>query len=210
MMQHWKYVALSSLTVLTLAACGDDANTTEDVSSTSASSAQESSDDTMDPAIASSDAVSTDDVAPAEASQSSVTLDRAVAIFMGKYPNAQIEEVEFDKEFGDYTYQIKGDDGQTQYELRIHSETEAILKEESEKDEHDDDDYLSFDNLITPAEAIRIAQERIGADASAFEEWKLDSEDDHGNAPVFEVKFQGHDAEVKIHAETGEVLEVDG
>ena len=39
---------------------------------------------------------------------------------------------------------------------------------------------------------------------------KLDNNDDHGNAPVYEVEFQGHDAEVKIHAETGEVLGVDG
>jgi uncharacterized membrane protein YkoI len=92
-------------------------------------------------------------------------------------------------------------------ELRIHSETEEILKEESENDDHDDD-YLSFDNLITSAETTRIAQERIKADASAFEGWKLDSHDNHGNAPVYEVEFQGYDVEVKIHAETGEILEV--
>ena len=112
--------------------------------------------------------------------------------------------------FGDYTYEIKGVVGQTEYELRVDAETEEILKEDSENNDHDDDGYLSFGNLITPAEAIRIAQERINTDASAFEGWKLDNNDDHGNAPVYEVEFQGHDAEVKIHAETGEVLGVDG
>ena len=112
--------------------------------------------------------------------------------------------------FGDYTYESKGVVGQTEYELRVDAETEEILKEDSENNDYDDDGYLSFGNLITPAEAIRIAQERINTDASAFEGWKLDNNDDHGNAPVYEVEFQGHDAEVKIHAETGEVLGVDG
>lgn len=209
-MQKWKYVTLSSLAVLALAGCGDTTDTTDDVSSaTSTSLTQESSDDTMDPANTSSTAVATGDATPAEAGYSTVTLERAVAIYMEKYPNAQIEEIDFDKDFGEFTYEIKGDDGQTEYELRIHSETEETLKEESENDDHGDDDYLTFENLITPAEAIRIAQERIGADAAAFEGWKLDSHDDHDNAPVYEVEFQGHDAEVKIHAETGEILEVD-
>ena len=210
MMQNWKYIALSGLAVLTLAGCGDNANTTEDVSSTSSSVAQEASTETMDPANTSSTAVATDDALPAEAGYSSVSLDRAIAIFLENYPDASIKEVDFDKDFGDYTYEIKGVVGQTEYELRIHAETEDILKEESEKNDHDDDGYLSFDNLISPAEAIRIAQERISTDASAFEGWKLENHDDHGNAPVYEVEFQGHDAEVKIHAETGEVLGVDG
>lgn len=210
MMQNWKYVALSGLAMLTLAGCGGDANTTEDVSRTNSSSSQVSSTDTMESAIASSGSVSTDAAVPAEAGYSKVTLNRAVAIFMEKYPNSRIEEVEFNKEFGDYTYKIKGDDGQTEYELRIHSDSETILKEESKNDDHGEDDYLNFANLIPPAEAIRIAQERIGVAVSTFEAWKLDSHDDHGNTPVYEVEFQGHDAEVKIHAETGEVLEVDG
>ena len=210
MMQNWKYIALSGLAVLTLAGCGDNANTAEDISSTSSSLAQEASTETMNPANTSSTAVTPDDALPAEAGYISVSLDRAVAIFMEKYPDAKIKEVDFDKDFGDYTYEIKGVVGQTEYELRIHSETEEILKEESENNDHDDDGYLSFGNLISPVEAIRIAQERISIDASAFEGWKLDSNDDHGNAPVYEVEFQGHDAEVKIHAETGEVLGVDG
>lgn len=210
MMQNWKYIALSGLAVLTLAGCGDNANTTDEVSSTSSSMAQEASTETMDPANTSSTAVATDDALPVEAGYSSVSLDRAVAIFMEKYPDAQIKEVDFDKDFGDYTYEIKGVVGQTEYELRVDAETEEILKEDSENNDHDDDGYLSFGNLITPAEAIRIAQERINTDASAFEGWKLDNNDDHGNAPVYEVEFQGHDAEVKIHAETGEVLGVDG
>ena len=209
MMQNWKYIALSGLAVLTLAGCGDNANTTEDISSTSSSMAQEASTETMDPANTSSTAVPTDDALPAEAGYSSVSLDRAVAIFMEKYPDAQIKEVDFDKDFGGYTYGIKGVVGQTEYELRIDAETEEILKEDSENNDYDDDGYLSFGNLITPAEAIRIAQERINTDASAFEGWKLDNNDDHGNAPVYEVEFQGHDAEVKIHAETGEVLGID-
>ncbi|CZQ91822.1 PepSY domain-containing protein [Trichococcus collinsii] len=210
MMQNWKYVALSGLAVLTLAGCGDNANTSEDISSTSSSMAQEASTETMDPANISSTAVTTDAALPAEAGYSSVSLDRAVAIFIEKYPDARIKEVDFDKDFGDYTYEIKGVVGQTEYELRIHSETEEILKEESENNDSDDDVYLSFGNLISPVEAIRIAQDRISTDASDFEGWKLDSKDDHGNAPVYEVEFQGHDAEVKIHAETGEVLGVDG
>lgn len=210
MIQNWKYVALSGLVVLTLAGCGDNVNTAEDISSTSSSLAQEASTETMDPANTSSTAVTTDDALPAEAGYSSVSLDRAVAIFIEKYPDARIKEVDFDKDFGDYTYEIKGVVGQTEYELRIHSETEEILKEESENNDHDDDGYLSFSNLISPVEAIRIAKERISIDASAFEGWKLDSNDDHGNAPVYEVEFQGHDAEAKIHAETGEVLGVDG
>ena len=209
-MQNWKYIALSGLAVLTLAGCGDNANTAEDISSTRSSLAQEASTETMNPANTSSTAVTLDDALPAEAGYISVSLDRAVAIFMEKYPDAKIKEVDFDKDFGDYTYEIKGVVGQTEYELRIHSETEEILKEESENNDHDDDGYLSFDNLISPVETIRIAQERISTDASAFEGWKLDSNDDHGNAPVYEVEFQGHDAEVKIHAETGEVLGVDG
>ena len=210
MMQNWKYIALSGLAILALTGCGVNTNTTEDTSITRTSSTQDSSANGMDMAIDSSGGFSTDDSMPAQAGYSSVTLDRAIAIFMERYPDSRIEEVDFDKDFGDYTYEIIGDDGQTEYELRIHSATEEILKEESKNDDHDDDDYMSFDNLITPAEAIRIAQERIGADASSFEGWKLDSHDDYGNAPVYEVEFQGHDAEVKIHGETGEILEMDG
>ena len=102
MMQNWKYIALSGVAVLTLAGCGDNANTTDEASSTSSSMAQEASTETMDPANTSSTAVATDDALPAEAGYSSVSLDRAVAIFMEKYPDAQIKEVDFDKDFAIY------------------------------------------------------------------------------------------------------------
>lgn len=95
-----------------------------------------------------------------------LSLEEVVDIYMGEYPNAQIQKVDFDKDFGDWTYEITGVSENREYDVEINAVSGDIIK--ADEDDVDDDAYLAFDTIITPEEAIEIAKTALAEKATVF------------------------------------------
>lgn len=193
-MKNWKALSLIGLSGLVLAACGDNAETTDTTPATNDTTTETSS-VTEDTGVVDNSTTATEDI---------LSLEEVVDIYMGEYPNAQIQKVDFDKDSGDWTYEITGVSENREYEVEINAVSGAIIK--VDEDNVDDDAYLAFDTIITPEEAVEIAKTALAEEAAVLEGWELDVDD---NRTKYDIEFEGSNRDVKLDAETGEVIEID-
>lgn len=193
-MKNWKALSLIGLSGLVLAACGDNAETTDTTPATNDTTTETSS-VTEDTGVVDNSTTATEDI---------LSLEEVVDIYMGEYPNAQIQKVDFDKDFGDWTYEITGVSENREYDVEINAVSGDIIK--ADEDDVDDDAYLAFDTIITPEEAIEIAKTALAEEAAVLEGWELDVDD---NRTKYDIEFEGSNRDVKLDAETGEVIEID-
>ncbi|NLB98398.1 PepSY domain-containing protein [Jeotgalibaca porci] len=193
-MKNWKALSLIGLSGLVLAACGDNAETTDTTPATNDTTTETSS-VTEDTGVVDNSTTATEDI---------LSLEEVVDIYMGEYPNAQIQKVDYDKDSGDWTYEITGVSENREYEVEINAVSGAIIK--VDEDDVDDDAYLAFDTIITPEEAIEIAKTALAEEAAVLEGWELDVDD---NRTKYDIEFEGSNRDVKLDAETGEVIEID-
>ena len=193
-MKNWKALSLIGLSGLVLAACGDNAETTDTTPATNDTTTEISS-VTEDTGVVDNSTTATEDI---------LSLEEVVDIYMGEYPNAQIQKVDYDKDSGDWTYEITGVSENREYEVEINAVSGAIIK--VDEDDVDDDAYLAFDTIITPEEAIEIAKTALAEEAAVLEGWELDVDD---NRTKYDIEFEGSNRDVKLDAETGEVIEID-
>ncbi|WP_373712089.1 PepSY domain-containing protein [Jeotgalibaca porci] len=193
-MKNWKALSLIGLSGLVLAACGDNAETTDTTPATNDTTTETSS-VTEDTGVVDNSTTATEDI---------LSLEEVVDIYMGEYPNAQIQKVDYDKDSGDWTYEITGVSENREYEVEINAVSGAIIK--VDEDDVDDDAYLAFDTIITPEEAIEIAKTALAEEADVLEGWELDVDD---NRTKYDIEFEGSNRDVKLDAETGEVIEID-
>ena len=193
-MKKWKALSLVGLSGLVLAACGDNAETTDTTPATDDTTTETSS-VTEDTGVVENSTTATEDI---------LSLEEVVDIYMGEYPNAQIQKVDFDKDFGDWTYEITGVSENREYDVEINAVSGDIIK--VDEDDIDDDAYLAFDSIITPEEAIEIAKTALADESAVLEGWELDVDD---NRTKYDIEFKGSNRDVTLDAETGEVIEID-
>ena len=193
-MKNWKALSLIGLSGLVLAACGDNAETMDTTPATNDTTTETSS-VTEDTGVVDNSTTATEDI---------LSLEEVVDIYMGEYPNAQIQKVDYDKDSGDWTYEITGVSENREYEVEINAVSGEIIK--VDEDDVDDDAYLAFDTIITPEEAIEIAKTALAEEAAVLEGWELDVDD---NRTKYDIEFEGSNRDVKLDAETGEVIEID-
>ncbi len=193
-MKNWKALSLIGLSGLVLAACGDNAETTDTTPATNDTTTETSS-VTEDTGVVDNSTTATEDI---------LSLEEVVDIYMGEYPNAQIQKVDYDKDSGDWTYEITGVSENREYEVEINAVSGDIIK--VDENDVDDDAYLAFDTIITPEEAIEIAKTALAEEADVLEGWELDVDD---NRTKYDIEFEGSNRDVKLDAETGEVIEID-
>ena len=197
---------ISGSALILLAACGGTDTTTND----SATSTKESTANSM----ASS---STTESASSESSASknfegksfSVTYEQAIADFQEAYPNAAISSIDFDKDFGKYTFEINGFDDTQEIEWEVNAEDGKETKNNTEKKDADfDDQELMVDDLMAIDELITKSEEE--ASNAVLVSWNLEADDDT-KTPLFTGEFEEGNNEVDVHlnAETGEFLSVE-
>lgn len=139
-----------------------------------------------------------------------IDLNVALQEFEEAYPDVSLTSVEFDTQT--MLYEFEGIDDDTEYEMDIDATTQEVTHQREEALDADDangvereEEGFTFDGLITPDEAIDLAQEEVNGELRS---WTLDRE----NARVvYEVKMEvdGNEQEVKIDAETSEIMEID-
>ena len=193
-MKNWKALSLIGLSGLVLAACGDNAETTDTTPATNDTTTETSS-VTEDTGVVDNSTTATEDI---------LSLEEVVDIYMGEYPNAQIQKVDYDKDSGDWTYEITGVSENREYEVEINAVSGEIIK--VDEDDVDDDAYLAFDSIITPEEAIEIAKTALADESAVLEGWELAVDN---NRTEYDIEFEGSNRDVTLDAETGEVIEID-
>lgn len=221
-----KLALLSSASVLTLAACGDDTtqettepqteeqatDTTESPDDTATEESTESTDDTSEDQSydqaddqsgdQSGDQTENTDTPGIESMDFAVSLQDAADAFREQVGDDAVEitEVNFDDEDGTYIYEFQGYSNGTEYEADIDAETGDVVDSDSESDEELDDDVLDLDNVVEPSEAMSAALESAGQ--GYVTDWELDVE--NGTA-VYDIDIENSN-DVKVNAETGEVF----
>jgi uncharacterized membrane protein YkoI len=142
-----------------------------------------------------------------------VKVEEAIQIFQDKYPDAAITSIDLDTSFGKYFYQVEGVDDTNEYEMKIDAETKATSEERTEKLDADEqngvkkqEDQLDLTNLRSLEEISNLAVKEAGGGQAT--DWDLDKE---MNITYWEVKVENGSkkTDVKINAQTGEVLETE-
>lgn len=211
MKKSLKLALLTSASVLTLAACGDNTTqettepeTEEQTTDTTEDSATDENTDTTDENTddQGDDQAANTDSQGIENMDFAVSLQDAVETFKGEVGDdaVQITDVNFDTENGAYVYEFTGFSNGTEYEGSVDAENGDVVDFESEAGEDMDDDVLDLDNVVDPSEAMTVALDSTGS--GYVKEWELDVEN---GTPVYEIDIENA-SDVKVNAETGEVL----
>lgn len=197
---------ISGSALILLAACGGTETTTND----SATSTKESTASSM---VSSSTTESASSESSAsknfEGKSFSVTYEQAIADFQEAYPDAAISSIDFDKDFGKYTFEINGFDDTQEIEWEVNAEDGKETKNNTEKKDTDfDDQELMVDDLMAIDELITKSEEE--APNAVLVSWNLEADDDT-KTPLFTGEFEEGNNEVDVHlnAETGEFLSVE-
>lgn len=211
MKKSLKLALLTSASVLTLAACGDNTTqettepeTEEQTTDTTEDSATDENTDTTDENTddQGDDQAANTDSQGIENMDFAVSLQDAVETFKGEVGDdaVQITDVNFDTENGTYVYEFTGFSNGTEYEGSVDAENGDVVDFESEAGEDMDDDVLDLDNVVDPSEAMTVALDSTGS--GYVKEWELDVEN---GTPVYDIDIENA-SDVKVNAETGEVL----
>lgn len=197
---------ISGSALILLAACGGIETITND----SVTSTKESTASSM---VSSSTTESANSESSAsknfEGKSFSVTYEQAIADFQEAYPNAAISSIDFDKDFGKYTFEINGFDDTQEIEWEVNAEDGKETKNNTEKKDADfDDQELMVDDLMAIDELITKSEEE--APNAVLVSWNLEADDDT-KTPLFTGEFEEGNNEVDVHlnAETGEFLSVE-
>ncbi len=137
----------------------------------------------------------------------SISINRAVEMFYDKFGDKEINitQIDFDKDHGKYTYEIKGWKDNKEYKLEIDAETENILEQKSEIDNDIDKDdiIISLDKIVSPEKAIEEALKQ--SKANKIEGWDLHTDD---GVLVYEVDVKDGE-DVIISANDGSFIKFD-
>ena len=148
------------------------------------------------------------------AKQAKITQDEAINAALEKVPGT-VEEVELEDEKGTIVYEIElvSTDG-TEHEVEVDAQTGEVLKVEADDDddgENEEEDSQNQAKLakqakITEDEAINMALEKVPGTVN-----EIELEVENGTV-VYEIEVlstDGTEQEVKVDAQTGEVLKVE-
>lgn len=133
-----------------------------------------------------------------------LTPSEALDIFVEKYPNAIVKEVELELESGRFVYEVEGYDDEKEYELEIDSITGDILEIETKffKGNYERITREATDK-IEPL--VQKALEEAG-EGTALYEYELDIEDRRLELEVKMTLANGDYANHKYDLDTGELI----
>lgn len=157
-------------------------------------------------------ATTTSESSSAEQNDSiSISLEQALTTYNEQYPDTAIVTLELEKSLGNYYYKIEGVDDSKEYEISIEATDGTVKKEREESLDRDEQngvkkkaDAINTKDLLSIEESSKLAEKEVGKGKAT--EWKLEQE---LGITYWEVKVVDgvNDYEVKINAQTGEILE---
>ncbi|AYW45720.1 PepSY domain-containing protein [Tetragenococcus koreensis] len=228
-MKKWLFYIIPLAAMLTLTACtqNDDeqteqnsstqtTTTTQTTQSTSSAMSSETTESQTEQSTSTSSQTEqstsqSGESAAYDQDEISVTVADAIQIYQDELPDTDITEINLDRSNGKYYYEVEGLDDDTEYEMRIDAKTEDAEKQEEETlDPNEQDgkkreqDKVDLSDLLSIQEAATIATDEAGGGRAI--DWSLDKE---LKITYWEVEVEDgqNETEVKINAQTGEVLE---
>lgn len=133
-----------------------------------------------------------------------ISLDDAVKKFKEEFKADEIEvsSLEFDEDNGKYAYDIKGFNGNDEYEAKIDADSGEILsKEQGKEDDSSDKKAIDFTKIKDAKEAIKKALENNKGFVKSYE---LDVNDE--GKTIYEIDVVGGD-DVELDAETLDIIQ---
>ena len=133
-----------------------------------------------------------------------ISLDDAVKKFKEEFKVDEIEvsSLEFDEDNGKYAYDIKGFNGNDEYEAKIDADSGEILSKEQDKEnDADDKKAIDFTKIKDAKEAIKKALENNKGFVKSYE---LDVNDQ--GKTIYEIDVVGGD-DVELDAETLDIIQ---
>lgn len=133
-----------------------------------------------------------------------ISLDDAVKKFKEEFKADEIEvsSLEFDEDNGKYAYDIKGFNGNDEYEAKIDADSGEILsKEQDKEDDSSDKKAIDLTKIKDAKEAIKKALENNKGFVKSYE---LDVNDQ--GKTVYEIDVVGGD-DVELDAETLDIIQ---
>lgn len=133
-----------------------------------------------------------------------ISLDDAVKKFKEEFKADEIEvsSLEFDEDNGKYAYDIKGFNGNDEYEAKIDADSGEILSKEQDKEnDSSDKKAIDFTKIKDSKEAIKKALENNKGFVKSYE---LDVNDQ--GKTVYEIDVVGGD-DVELDAETLDIIQ---
>ena len=208
----FKKLMLTGCTLLLLTACGTDtteenASTTNQPSTMSQANTTSNTNNESNAVKDSSNAGTPNTSTTVDIMNPTVSMTEAVNVFKEAHPDAKIESVDLDTDFGRLHYDIDGFDSSKEYETEIDATTKEIKENEVET-ERDTDGLLDFSAIIDPTKAIEIASTKTEVEGLSPTGWSLEA-DDGKQTYTIEYEQNDSDIEIKINATTEEILEVE-
>lgn len=142
-------------------------------------------------------------IAGLESKDTFLSLEEVAGAFYDNFGSTdiQIEKISLEEDDRVLVYNIEGFDEEKEYELELNAENGQIISQEIDSNDLNDDDYgIALDLIVTPAQAMEGAL--VTNEGTSVKEWKLEAEK---NGIFYEVELYD-DIEVKVNAETGEVI----
>lgn len=133
-----------------------------------------------------------------------ISLDDAVKKFKEEFKADEIEvsSLEFDEDNGKYAYDIKGFNGNDEYEAKIDADSGEILSKEQDKEnDSSDKKAIDFTKIKDAKEAIKKALENNRGFVKSYE---LDVNDQ--GKTIYEIDVVGGD-DVELDAETLNIIQ---
>ena len=133
-----------------------------------------------------------------------ISLDDAVKKFKEEFKAEEIEvsSLEFDEDNGKYAYDIKGFNGNDEYEAKIDADSGEILSKEQDKEnDADNKKAIDFTKIKDAKEAIKKALENNKGFVKSYE---LDVNDE--GKTIYEIDVVGGD-DVELDAETLDIIQ---
>ena len=137
-----------------------------------------------------------------------LTPAEAFDIYIEKYPQTKVKDLELDTDYGSYIYKVKGYDGGKEYKVYINPIDGTIIKEK-EDNEDDNSGEITKATVDKVQALVDKTFEEVGKDA-ILDEWSLEIDDGIAVLEI-EIDFKNgdDDIEYKYNAETGELLKID-
>lgn len=189
------YIAIIIILALTLSACAPDNGVNNQVPENPSAGEQ----------VPDKNVVDNNVVEPGE--ETLITPMAALDIYINKYPNNKIKEIELDNNKGIYTYKIEGYENNSEFEMKIDSVNGDILSEEQDIEE-DFNKYgdITKENLETIEAYVKKVLDEAG-NGSVLDEWTIKAKDGRILLEIEVDLPNGDDIEHIYDIETGELVE---
>lgn len=146
--------------------------------------------------------------------ESMMSVETVIEAFQKAHEGVDITDIELEESRGSYVFKVDGVDDDNDYEMTFDASTKEVMQDKSKKLDRDEqggvkrnEDKVDVSNLMSLQEVTDIAEKESGITSAIS--WKL--EQDLGTT-YWEITLKEgltKEVEVKVNAQTGEVLKVE-